>query len=140
MSSRGITLILPWIILVFRRFAIGIVGHDLIRRCGIQSSVAVDGTVRYRTTFATVNTACSVRRMLYITQISNIVRSRVMSECMNLRIRDNHNRNHFRVTHKTHSTSDTRSRSPFITCTIGIYDRVCNIDCSASTFACCTNG
>ena len=114
--------------------------YDLICRGGIQSGVAVDDTALYRATFATVNATCSVRGHLYITQISNIVRTRVMSECMNLRIRDNHNRDRFRPTHKSPSTSDTGSRTPIITSTIGIYDRVCNIDCSAGAYSCRTNG
>ena len=38
------------------------------------------------------------------------------------------------------SAAYTGNRSPFITFTIGIYDCVCNIDCSAGTPACCTNG
>ena len=70
----------------FRRIPIGIVGHDLIRRSGIKSCVAVDGAVLYRTTIAAVNAAGSVSVTGFIPQISDIIRIRVVSKGMNLRI------------------------------------------------------
>ena len=58
-----------YLVLIFRRIAIGIVGHDLICRGGIKSGVTVDGAIRYRAIFTTVNSACSIS----VTEYSAIV-------------------------------------------------------------------
>ena len=113
--------------------------HGLIRGGGCESGVAVNGAVRYRTAFAAVNAAGSVSVTGFIPQISDIIRIRVVSKGMNLRIRDDHNRDRIQPIKRIPSAADTGSRSPFITGTIGIYDCVCNIDYPAGTFACCAN-
>ena len=60
--------------------------YGLIRGGGIQSGVAVNGTALYRATFAAVNAAGSVSVTGFIPQISDIIRIRVISKGVNLRI------------------------------------------------------
>ena len=60
--------------------------YDLIRRGGIQSGITADGAVLYRTTIAAVNAAGSVSVTGFISQISDIIRIRVISKGVNLRI------------------------------------------------------